>query len=128
MKQIDYLRAKLDAVIPPQDLFAAIKANAEKFVIIDVRNAPAELKKVKIPNAIEIPEKEIASRLPEIPRDREIIVYDWDYWSTLSTKAAIVLLEKGYRVRELYGGMYAWETLHKLPVTELEQVKRARAL
>lgn len=78
MKQIEYLKAKLEAVIAPQDLFAAIKANPKEFVIVDVRNAPPELKKVKIANAVEISEREIANRLSEIPKDKEIIVYDWD--------------------------------------------------
>ena len=123
MKQIDYLKAKLEAVIAPQDLFAATKANPKEFVIVDVRNAPPELKKVKIANAVEIPEREIANRLSEIPKDKEIIVYDWDFWSMLSTKAAIVLLENGYKVKELYGGINAWET-HKLPVTELKEMKK----
>lgn len=119
MKQMDYLKTKLESVISPMDLIAEQKTSPQKFLLIDVRNAPAQMKHDKITNSVEIPQKELATRLSEVPKDKEIIVYCWDVWCTLSTKAAIILLENGFKVKELYGGIAAWKTL-KLPVTELK--------
>jgi hypothetical protein len=41
-----------------------------------------------------------------------------DTWCSLATAAAIILLEHGYCVKELYGGVAAWQSLH-LPEEQL---------
>jgi rhodanese-related sulfurtransferase len=42
----------------------------------------------------------------------------------LATSSALVLLEHGYRVKELYGGIAAWKTL-RMPEEELGQADNA---
>lgn len=118
MTQLEFLKARMEATISPMDYLAAVKASPAEYFLVDVRNAPAHLKKIKIEGAMEIPEKDLASRLSELPNDKIIIVYCWDVWCNLATKASIVLLENGYRVKELYGGISAWQTLN-LPTTTL---------
>ena len=54
----------------------------------------------------------MAERFGELPKDKLIVLYCWDTWCSLATTAAVVLLEQGYRVKELYGGVAAWQTLH----------------
>lgn len=118
MTQLDFLKARLEATVSPMDYLAATKASPDNFFLVDVRNAPPNLKKVKIAGAIEIPEKDLAERLNELPKDRMIVVYCWDVWCNLATKASIILLENEFKVKELYGGITAWQTLN-LPITPL---------
>lgn len=118
MTQLDFLKARLEATVSPMDYLAATKTSPDNFLLVDVRNAPSNLKKVKIAGAIEIPEKDLTTRLNELPKDKTIIVYCWDVWCNLATKASIILLENGYKVKELYGGIAAWQILN-LPTTPL---------
>ncbi|WP_307480301.1 rhodanese-like domain-containing protein [Cytobacillus purgationiresistens] len=55
-----------------------------------------------------IPEQEFKNRLDELLKDTEIIVYCWDVWCNTAAKVAKLLLEKGYKVKELNGGIVAW--------------------
>jgi rhodanese-related sulfurtransferase len=47
-------------------------------------------------------------------RDKLIVLYCWDTGCSLATRAALIGLEHDYRVKELYGGIAAWEIL-RLP-------------
>ncbi len=70
--------------------------------LLDVRN-PAELAVETVPGALNIPLPELRSRLNELPRDREIFVIcrsgQRAYYATR------ILLQNGFRVRNLAGGM-----------------------
>ncbi|MBA1434409.1 rhodanese-like domain-containing protein, partial [Bombilactobacillus bombi] len=90
----------------PDDLF-----------LIDVRNAPNHLKKEKIINAILIPLNELENRLNEIPKNKKIIVYCWDVWCNMGAKAALILLDNNYNVKELSGGIAAWNKLNMQTVS-----------
>jgi rhodanese-related sulfurtransferase len=46
-----------------------------------------------------------------VPKNKLIVLYCWDTWCSLATSAALILIEHGLRVKELYGGIAAWETL-----------------
>jgi rhodanese-related sulfurtransferase len=61
-----------------------------------------------------LPATEMAGRCDELPRDKLIVLYCWDTWCSLATTAAVVLADRGYRVKELFGGVAAWDAL-KLP-------------
>jgi rhodanese-related sulfurtransferase len=112
MSKIDYFKAKVEATISPMDFTAAAKAEAEKFLVVDVRNAPPQVLKQKVAGAKNIPLKDLAARLGELPKDKTIVVYCWDTWCTMAAKAAIILLENGYDVLELSGGIAAWNTMN----------------
>lgn len=70
--------------------------------LLDVRN-PAELAVETIPGALNIPLPELRARLGELPRNREILVIcrsgQRAYYATR------VLLQNGFQVRNLAGGM-----------------------
>ncbi|QDV30256.1 Coenzyme A disulfide reductase [Planctopirus ephydatiae] len=70
--------------------------------LLDVRN-PSELAVETVPGAINIPLPELRSRLGELPRNREIFVIcrsgQRAYYATR------ILLQKGFQVRNLAGGM-----------------------
>lgn len=122
MKKIDYFNARLEATISPMDYLRSTKMNPEQFLLIDVRNGPTELRNITIKGAKIMPEQELVNRLDEIPNDKEIIVYCWDVWCNTASKVAKLLLEKGYNVRELAGGIAAWQQM-KFPVSDSNQME-----
>ena len=118
MSQIDFFRNRVESTFSPMDYMQASKQNIDEYVLLDVRNGPPHLKREKIKDAIEISQAEIANRLSEIPKDKVIVLYCWDVWCNTAAKAAIILLENGYKVKELSGGIAAWKTMD-FPTTPL---------
>jgi rhodanese-related sulfurtransferase len=72
--------------------------------VLDVRNPP-ELAVESVPGAVNIPLAELRSRLGELPREREILVFcrsgQRAYYATR------VLLQNGFKARNIAGGMLA---------------------
>jgi rhodanese-related sulfurtransferase len=120
MNALDYFNARLKATMSPMDYLKAMKMNPEKYYLIDVRNGPNNLRNITIKDANVIPEQELQNRLDEIPKDKEIIVYCWDVWCNTAAKVAKFLLEKGYKVKELTGGIAAWQEMN-FPVSKTPQ-------
>ncbi|WP_088105854.1 rhodanese-like domain-containing protein [Halalkalibacter urbisdiaboli] len=120
MTALDYFNLRLQATISPMDYLKSAKMNPEKHFLIDVRNGPQELRNTTIKGAKVIPEQELQHRLNEIPKEKEIIVYCWDVWCNTAAKVAKLLLERDYNVKELAGGIAAWQEMN-FPVSELMQ-------
>ncbi|WP_369075764.1 hypothetical protein [Neobacillus bataviensis] len=40
------------------------------------------------------------------------MVYCWDVWCNTAVKVASFLLERGYKVKELTGGIAAWKEMN----------------
>ncbi|HEY9863644.1 MAG TPA: FAD-dependent oxidoreductase [Candidatus Obscuribacterales bacterium] len=76
--------------------------NIESGLLLDVRN-PAELEIENVPGAVNIPLPELRSRLGELPRDQEILVFcrsgQRAYYATR------ILIQNGFKARNLSGGM-----------------------
>jgi rhodanese-related sulfurtransferase len=109
MTALDYFKAKSEAYISPRELMARIAHDPASVLVIDVRIGP---RPTRIRGAIDLPEPEISARLDELPKDRLLVLYCWETWCSLATKAAIPLLEAGFTVQELFGGIAAWNALH----------------
>ena len=79
-------------------------------IIFDLRsNAAVEEDPVVIQGAIHVGTEEIESRLSELPKDRDIIVYCSCPNEVSSARLALRLKRKGFtRVRPLLGGIDAW--------------------
>ncbi|MCI3986435.1 rhodanese-like domain-containing protein [Bacillus vallismortis] len=120
MQALDYFTARLEATISPMDYLKAKQMNPEKYFLLDVRNGSTHVRSVTIKDAHIIPEQELQSRLNEIPKEKEIIVYCWDVWCNTAAKVATILLEHGYKVKELTGGIAAWKEMN-FPVTHTNQ-------
>jgi membrane protein DedA with SNARE-associated domain/rhodanese-related sulfurtransferase len=84
--------------------------NGKEPVILDVRTHTARgLEPRWIPTAIHAPVEEIAKRLENLPRDREIIVYCTCPNEASAALVAKQLMRHGFkRVRPLHGGLDAW--------------------
>jgi glyoxylase-like metal-dependent hydrolase (beta-lactamase superfamily II) len=78
-------------------------------VVLDVRN-PDEHAAWKIPTSINIPVAELADRLAELPQGTELVVHCAA--GGRSAQAADLLVERGYDVAELAGGMGAWAEVY----------------
>lgn len=116
MNAIEFFEAKLKCTVSPMDYLNETKQ--EPIVLIDVRNAPAHIKKDKIKGAIEIAQVDLSNSLSQLSKERKIVVYCWDTFCNLGAKAAIELLNHGYDVRELSGGIAAWKAVQ----LEVEQL------
>jgi rhodanese-related sulfurtransferase/DNA-binding transcriptional ArsR family regulator len=86
-------------------------------VVIDVRPAE-EFAAGHIPGALSVPLTELTARLPEVPRDREIVAYCRGPYCVLAPQAIEVLSRAGYRARRLGDGLPEWR-LAGLPVETL---------
>jgi rhodanese-related sulfurtransferase len=75
---------------------------AGKAFLLDVRE-PVELAVENAPGAVNIPLGQLRARLGELPRDREILVICRSGQRAYS--ATRILLQKGFKARDLSGGM-----------------------
>lgn len=126
MNTLEYFKARLEATLSPMDVQKMLAAEPGSICIVDVRNGSPSLLEKKIKGAVEMPQAQIEKRYTELPKDKLIVVYCWDTWCSLAAKAAVFLLEKGFKVKELYGGTMAWNTL-KLPLQPMNDFTSKRA-
>jgi glyoxylase-like metal-dependent hydrolase (beta-lactamase superfamily II)/rhodanese-related sulfurtransferase len=77
--------------------------------VLDVRN-PDEHAAWSIPSARNIPLSELADRLGELPHQTEVVVHCAA--GGRSAEASVLLVESGFRVAELAGGMNAWAEVY----------------
>ena len=89
----------------------------ESAVLVDVRD-PDEFEEGHIPGAINLPLNELRSRLGELPREREIWLYcrvgQRGYY------AARLLMQHGFRVKNLPGGFLTYELIKSATTTKTE--------
>lgn len=92
----------------------AVKARLEKgdLTILDVRPA-AEFAAGHLKGAKNFPLEGMASQLPPIPKNQDVLVYDRT--SIRGRQAAVLLLEDGHKVYEMPGGLMGW-TKKKYPL------------
>jgi rhodanese-related sulfurtransferase len=109
----DFFKAKAAAYVSPMGVKEMLDHGAKDIVLVDVR-LPGPQLAWRIPGSVSIPATAMSERSSELPKDKLIVLYCWDTWCSLATTAALVLLEQGYQVKELYGGVAAWQTL-RLP-------------
>ena len=97
------------ARIDVSELYDLLQAGANP-VVVDVRSATARaLEPRGIPNALHVTLEEVAKRMAELPRDREIILYCACPSEASAARVARVLMRHGFkRVRPLTGGLDAW--------------------
>src|SRR5665213_3191127 len=109
MNRLEYFKARLEATITPLEVLKLLKTHPESICVVDVRNGPPKLLGERVPNALQIPQNVILLHTGRLPKDRTLVLYCWDTWCKLAAEAAVSLLERGFDVREMYGGMRAWK-------------------
>ena len=82
--------------------------------VLDVR-PPEEFAAGHLPEAINIPLKELKRRLGELPKDQEIVAYCRGPYCVLAYEAVAELRREGFTARRLQDGLPEWK-LAGLPV------------
>jgi glyoxylase-like metal-dependent hydrolase (beta-lactamase superfamily II)/rhodanese-related sulfurtransferase len=90
----------------------ALEARSPETIVLDVRE-PAEYARGHVPDAINIPQADLATRLDEVPRDRPIMTICQS--GMRSIRAAQFLKQLGIitRVASVAGGTAAWRAAGK---------------
>jgi rhodanese-related sulfurtransferase len=106
-----FFAARLAFQTDVSDVHAAMAAGSPGFVLVDTRSAAAWATG-RIPGAVHIPTARLPADLdPAVP----VVTYCWGPGCNGATRAALVLAEAGFRVREMLGGIEYW-TREGLPV------------
>ncbi len=84
------------------------QARRGEVIVLDVRPAE-EYAVAHLPYARSMPVAEIARRLAELPKGREIVAYCRGPFCLFSEEAQQLLTRKGYRVRKLPDGVAEWQ-------------------
>ena len=91
--------------IPPQELRRRLDAG--DVTLIDVRPAD-EFAAGHIPGALSVPVAELANRLPELPKRKEIVAYCRGPYCVFAVTAIELLRRRGYRARRLIESIPGW--------------------
>lgn len=102
----DYLHAR-DALEPVAQHELLERARKGLVTVLDVRPAD-EFASGHLPGALNIPLAELARRLRELPRGREVVAYCRGPWCLMSMDAVALLRRKGVRARRLEDGLPEW--------------------
>jgi phage shock protein E len=94
------------ATMTQEQLAEHLSKHPRHLFILDVRT-PQEYAEGHVPGAVNVPHDQIASRLAEVPKDKDVVVYCRS--GRRSALATDVLATHGYsRVFRLEGDMQAW--------------------
>ncbi len=109
----DYFQAR-DELEPISSADLMERIRHQEALVIDVRPAE-EFTAGHIPGALSVPLAELKSRLPDLPRESEIVAYCRGPYCVLAPQAIEILGRAGYRARRLEEGLPEWR-LANLPV------------
>ncbi|MFY1690248.1 rhodanese-like domain-containing protein [Plantactinospora sp. WMMB782] len=103
-----WFAAKLAAQTDVSDVHAALTGGDPGFVLLDTRDLAA-WRQGHVPGAVHLPTRMIplrAARLldPAVP----VVTYCWGPGCDGATRAAHALSSRGYRVKEMIGGIEYW--------------------
>ena len=100
-----------NALLEPVDE-AALRRKMKKgeVTVLDVRPAE-EYEAAHIPGALSIPLPQLAKRLSELPRRREVVAYCRGPYCVLAVEAVKLLRSKGFKAVRLEHGVLDWAAL-----------------
>lgn len=91
--------------VSSHDLLARLKRR--EVTLLDVRPAD-EFAAGHLPNALSVPLEELARRLAELPKRREIVAYCRGPYCVLAFEAVALLRRRGLKARRLEDGFPEW--------------------
>ncbi len=107
-EQLSFYQRKLAYEMDSADLYEALE-HGEPIVVVDGRSADAYAHE-HIPGAVSLPHREISPESTEsLDRAKRYVCYCDGIGCNASTKTAMKLLELGFEVRELIGGLDWWK-------------------
>ena len=94
------------ALMSQEALLEHMSRHPDHLYVLDVRT-PQEYAEGHVPGAVNLPQEQLASRLAEVPKDKDVVIYCRS--GRRSALAADVLAANGYsRLSHLEGDMNAW--------------------
>lgn len=102
-----YFAAKVAYEITPWSLKALLEKSPASVVLLDVRG-PESWAEGRIPGARHLPLAELPAKLASLPKDKTILPYCGSLTCSLAPKAALLLAQNGFAVREVLGGVAEW--------------------
>lgn len=93
--------------VPPSELLD--RARRGLVTVLDVR-PPEEFASGHVPGALNIPVEQLARRLRQLPKGKEVIAYCRGPYCLMSFEAVQLLRKKGIKARRLQDGMPEWRT------------------
>ena len=100
LTQIDELEA-----VPAKEVLQ--RARKGLVTVLDVR-PPEEFAAGHVPGAVNIPVRELAKRLKELPKNKEVIAYCRGPYCLMSYDAVSLLRKSGIKARRLEAGLPEW--------------------
>jgi rhodanese-related sulfurtransferase/DNA-binding transcriptional ArsR family regulator len=100
-----------NALLEPVDE-AALRRRVKngEVTLLDVR-PPEEYEAAHIPGALSVPLPELAKRISELPRRREVVAYCRGPYCVLAVEAVKLLRRKGFKAVRLEEGILDWAAL-----------------
>lgn len=118
-EKIEFFKNYLSLYINHDVIMDSMNDSDSKYVILDVRNAPNQIKKDQIKGALAIPAKDLKARINELDKNKVYVVYDWTAGTTLGKVALFALLSAGFEAFELSCALEGWKGMN-LPVENIE--------
>lgn len=91
--------------VPGQELMRRVRRG--EVTVLDVRPVE-EYRAGHIPGALSIPVSQLATRLKELPKNREIVAYCRGPYCIMAVDAVKLLREKGFKAHRLDQGIVDW--------------------
>ena len=105
--QLKHYSDKLAYEIDSWDLKVALEAG-EHIIVIDARSTEA-FQREHIPGAINIPHRSMTTETTDqLDKTAVVVTYCDGIGCNASTKSALNMLQRGFRVKELIGGLDWW--------------------
>ena len=121
--QVRYYKAKLQYEIDPWDLNEAL-GRGDTIQLVDTRS-PEAYERSHIPGAINIPHRTMSpAATAHLDKGALIVTYCNGIRCNGSTKGALNMVQLGFRVKELIGGLDGWR-YDGYPVDGLEPMQPA---
>lgn len=117
-EKINFLKTMLSLYIDHNTVLADQQQADSQYVILDVRNAPKQVKQDQIKGALAMPAKDLAQHLSELAPEKTYVVYDWTAGTTLGKTALLTLLSADFKAYELSCALEGWKGMH-LPIETL---------
>ncbi len=93
----------------PSDVAAQLRDAPDQIVLVDTRSAEA-FADAHLPGAVSLPHATIdADALAALPPDALVVTYCWSISCNAATKGAARIAALGRPVKEMIGGIGAWE-------------------
>ncbi len=122
-EQLRHYQAKLEYEIDPWDLNEAL-GRGDRILLVDTRS-PEAYRRGHIPGALNIPHRTMSNATTaHLAKGDLIVTYCDGIRCNGSTKGALNMLQLGFRVKELIGGLDCWR-YDGYPVDGLETTDSA---